>query len=133
MGIDNPIHLLFIAAVALLVLGPKRLPEVARSLGKGIREFRDAMSDGSYGGFMHMHEDSPPVSASSPPPEAEVVPDGGSVSAAGSGPPAGEGAVHGVGLQGTPGGDAVHDAGLKATADGGPTHGAVTDATDPIE
>ncbi len=47
MGIENPVHLLFIAAVALLVLGPKRLPEVARSLGKGIREFREAMSDGS--------------------------------------------------------------------------------------
>ena len=49
MGIENPVHLLFIAAVALLVLGPKRLPEVARSLGRGIREFREAMSDGSAG------------------------------------------------------------------------------------
>ena len=36
MGIENPVHLLFIAAVALLVSGPKRLPEVACSLGKGI-------------------------------------------------------------------------------------------------
>ena len=57
MGIDNPIHLIFLAAVALLVLGPRRLPEVARSLGKGIREFRDAMSDGSFGGFMHDHHE----------------------------------------------------------------------------
>jgi TatA/E family protein of Tat protein translocase len=56
MGIDNPVHLIFIAAVALLVLGPRRLPEVARSLGKGIREFRDAMSDGSAG-FMHDHHE----------------------------------------------------------------------------
>ncbi len=47
MGIENPVHLLFLAAVALLVLGPKRLPEVARSLGKGIREFRDAMNAGA--------------------------------------------------------------------------------------
>jgi sec-independent protein translocase protein TatA len=44
MGIENPVHLIFIAAVALVVLGPKRLPELARALGKGIREFRDAMS-----------------------------------------------------------------------------------------
>jgi sec-independent protein translocase protein TatA len=44
MGIENPVHLLFIAAVALVVLGPKRLPEVARALGKGMREFRQAMS-----------------------------------------------------------------------------------------
>jgi sec-independent protein translocase protein TatA len=47
MGIENPVHLLFIAAVALVVLGPRRLPELARSLGRGIREFREAMSDGS--------------------------------------------------------------------------------------
>jgi TatA/E family protein of Tat protein translocase len=59
MGIDNPIHLIFLAAVALLVLGPKRLPEVARSLGKGIREFRDAMSDGSAGLGHEHREDAP--------------------------------------------------------------------------
>jgi len=44
MGIENPVHLLFIAVVALVVLGPKRLPELARALGKGMREFRQAMS-----------------------------------------------------------------------------------------
>ncbi len=44
MGIENPVHLIFIAAVALVVLGPKRLPEVARALGKSMREFREAMS-----------------------------------------------------------------------------------------
>jgi len=44
MGIENPVHLLFVGAVALIVLGPKRLPEVARALGKGMREFRAAMS-----------------------------------------------------------------------------------------
>ncbi len=45
MGIDNPVHLIFIAAVALIVLGPKRLPDLARSLGKGMREFRESMSE----------------------------------------------------------------------------------------
>ncbi len=44
MGIENPVHLIFIAAVALVVLGPKRLPEMARALGKGMREFREAMN-----------------------------------------------------------------------------------------
>jgi sec-independent protein translocase protein TatA len=44
MGIENPVHLLFVGAIALIVLGPKRLPEVARALGKGMREFREAMS-----------------------------------------------------------------------------------------
>jgi len=40
----QPTHLLFILVVALLVLGPKRLPEVGRALGRGIRDFRNAMS-----------------------------------------------------------------------------------------
>jgi TatA/E family protein of Tat protein translocase len=47
MGIGNPVHLLFIAVVALLVLGPKRLPEVVRALGKGVREFRAALDQGA--------------------------------------------------------------------------------------
>lgn len=46
MGITNPIHLLFIVAIALVVLGPKRLPELARSLGHGMREFRESISAG---------------------------------------------------------------------------------------
>ena len=40
----QPTHLIFVLVVALLVLGPKRLPEVGRSLGKGLRDFRQAMS-----------------------------------------------------------------------------------------
>ena len=40
----QPTHLLFILVVALLVLGPKRLPEVGRSLGKALRDFRGAMA-----------------------------------------------------------------------------------------
>ncbi|HEX3519137.1 MAG TPA: twin-arginine translocase TatA/TatE family subunit [Solirubrobacteraceae bacterium] len=44
MGIENPVHLIFIGIVALLVLGPKRLPELARALGHGIREFREAVN-----------------------------------------------------------------------------------------
>jgi sec-independent protein translocase protein TatA len=33
-----------VLVIALLVLGPKRLPEVGRSLGKGLRDFRSALS-----------------------------------------------------------------------------------------
>jgi sec-independent protein translocase protein TatA len=43
--IIQPTHLIFILVVALLVLGPKRLPEVGRSLGRGIRDFREAMTN----------------------------------------------------------------------------------------
>lgn len=44
MGIESPVHLLFLGAVALMVLGPKRLPELARALGKGMREFRESIN-----------------------------------------------------------------------------------------
>ncbi|WP_375341800.1 twin-arginine translocase TatA/TatE family subunit [Patulibacter defluvii] len=37
-------ELLIILVVALLVLGPKRLPEVGKSLGKGMREFKESIS-----------------------------------------------------------------------------------------
>jgi TatA/E family protein of Tat protein translocase len=47
VGIENPVHLLFIAVVALIVLGPKRLPRLARALGDGIREFRAALTEGA--------------------------------------------------------------------------------------
>lgn len=43
-GIMNPIHLAFIAMIALIFLGPKRLPELAKTLGSGLREFRETMS-----------------------------------------------------------------------------------------
>jgi len=44
MGFINPLHIIFVAVVALLVLGPKRFPEVARSVGNGYREFREQLS-----------------------------------------------------------------------------------------
>jgi sec-independent protein translocase protein TatA len=40
----QPTHLLLILVVALLVLGPKRLPEAGRSLGKGLRDFKRAIN-----------------------------------------------------------------------------------------
>jgi TatA/E family protein of Tat protein translocase len=46
VGIENPVHLLFIAVVALLVLGPRRLPDLARAVGRGVREFREAIGSG---------------------------------------------------------------------------------------
>ena len=61
MGIENPVHLLFVAVVALVVLGPRRLPELAKALGKGVREFREAVSVGSTDAKSHVAE--PPVPA----------------------------------------------------------------------
>jgi sec-independent protein translocase protein TatA len=42
--IVQPTHLLLLLVVALFVLGPKRLPSAAKSLGKGMRDFRSAVS-----------------------------------------------------------------------------------------
>jgi sec-independent protein translocase protein TatA len=44
MGLDNPIHLAFLLIVLLLVFGARRLPEMGRSLGSGMRGFKDALS-----------------------------------------------------------------------------------------
>lgn len=45
LGLDNPLHLIFLGLIALLVLGPKRLPVMARSLGTGMREFRSSLTE----------------------------------------------------------------------------------------
>jgi sec-independent protein translocase protein TatA len=42
-GIGFP-ELLIVLVIALIVLGPKKLPEVGRSLGRGMREFKDSIS-----------------------------------------------------------------------------------------
>jgi sec-independent protein translocase protein TatA len=44
MGLDNPLHLAFLVLLLLLVFGAKRLPEMGRSLGAGMRGFRDSIS-----------------------------------------------------------------------------------------
>ena len=53
-GIDSPVKILFVLVIALIVLGPKRLPEVGKSLGQGIREFRSSVS-----GVMDHQDDTP--------------------------------------------------------------------------
>lgn len=45
MGPIGPTELIVILVIALLVLGPKKLPEVGKSLGKGMREFKDSLSN----------------------------------------------------------------------------------------
>jgi sec-independent protein translocase protein TatA len=44
MGLDNPLHIAFLLVVLLLVFGAKRLPEIGRSVGAGMREFKDSIS-----------------------------------------------------------------------------------------
>ena len=44
-GLLQPMHLLVIFGIALLVFGPKKLPELGKGLGDGIRGFRSAMKE----------------------------------------------------------------------------------------
>jgi sec-independent protein translocase protein TatA len=43
-SILQPTHLIIVLIVALLVLGPKRLPEAGRALGQGLKEFKNSVS-----------------------------------------------------------------------------------------
>jgi sec-independent protein translocase protein TatA len=42
-GLESPAHLIIVLVIAMLVLGPKRLPQVGRSLGSGIRHFKASL------------------------------------------------------------------------------------------
>jgi sec-independent protein translocase protein TatA len=57
----SPIQILIVLVIALLVFGPKRLPEMGRSVGRGLREFKGAMLD----------DDRPPA----PSPRAAAAPE----------------------------------------------------------
>jgi sec-independent protein translocase protein TatA len=52
MGLDNPLHIAFLVVILLLVFGARRLPEIGRSLGSGLREFKQSIN----GEAAHDHE-----------------------------------------------------------------------------
>ena len=49
-GLLQPVHLFFILLIVLILFGPGKLPELGKGLGKGIKEFKDAMRGGLAGG-----------------------------------------------------------------------------------
>ena len=44
MGLDNPLHIVFLVVILLLIFGARRLPEIGRSLGTGMREFKSSVT-----------------------------------------------------------------------------------------
>ena len=48
-GLLSPTHLVFILLIVLILFGPGKLPELGKGLGKGIKEFKDAMRGGLDG------------------------------------------------------------------------------------
>jgi sec-independent protein translocase protein TatA len=63
MGEFSPIHWLIVLAVILLLFGGRKIPELARGLGEGIRSFKEGMS----GGGSHNNPPSPPPQQTAPP------------------------------------------------------------------
>ena len=49
MSMPGPLEIVVILVVFMMLFGAKRLPEIGRALGEGIREFKKAMRDGSEG------------------------------------------------------------------------------------
>jgi sec-independent protein translocase protein TatA len=62
MGLDNPLHIAFLVVILLLVFGAKRLPEIGRSLGSGMREFKQSVT-----GEASTHQTLPAADQQSPP------------------------------------------------------------------
>ena len=63
-GILQPGHLVVLLAVVLLIYGPKRLPEVGRAVGRGIREFKGSLSDHAGSQRADTREPPPPSNES---------------------------------------------------------------------
>jgi sec-independent protein translocase protein TatA len=71
MGLDNPLHIAFLVVILLLVFGARRLPEIGRSLGSGLREFKHSIN-----GEDHSHDHEKPTLPSGAPqaPAQEPIP-----------------------------------------------------------
>jgi sec-independent protein translocase protein TatA len=66
MGLDNPLHIVILVVVLLLVFGAKRLPEIGRSLGSGMREFKDSVSGESKPSLNAGEQPQPPAPVAQP-------------------------------------------------------------------
>jgi sec-independent protein translocase protein TatA len=72
IGVDllTPTHLLFLALLALIVFGPKRLPDIGRSLGTGLREFKGSVTGLGLDDPIETHAEAAPQ----PSPESAEAP-----------------------------------------------------------
>ena len=70
-GLVTPVHLIFLLLLALLLFGAKRLPEIGRSLGTGMREFKDSVT--SHDDKVEARSELPPPAAVPAPPAAPAA------------------------------------------------------------
>jgi sec-independent protein translocase protein TatA len=72
----GPMELVIVLVVALIVLGPKRLPEVGRSLGNGLREFKDSLqNEGRHDDDVQLEVEDPPKPVTTAAATAPTAPD----------------------------------------------------------
>jgi len=65
MGLENPLHIAILVIIILVVFGAKRLPEIGRSLGEGMRGFKDSIS-GDSSSSQTLPPPAPPVPPAPP-------------------------------------------------------------------
>ena len=66
MGEFSPFHWLVVLAVVVLLFGGKKIPEVMRGLGEGIRSFKEGMHGNAQGSAQATPASQPPASTSTP-------------------------------------------------------------------
>jgi sec-independent protein translocase protein TatA len=76
-GLLQPTHIIFVIVIALLVFGPKRLPEMGRSIGNGIREFKDSIDGNSSPDATVHHADATPSETPQQPTRVADLPPAG--------------------------------------------------------
>jgi sec-independent protein translocase protein TatA len=74
MPVPGPLELIIVLVIALIVLGPGKIPDVGAALGKGIREFRRASTDLQDAARVDTTPASPPAAAAPPAPVAVAPP-----------------------------------------------------------
>jgi len=71
LGLDNPLHIAFVLVLLLLVFGAKRLPEMGKSLGAGLRGFKESISGDEP--TVHLNEAHSPVRVDEMPPTPAAI------------------------------------------------------------
>jgi len=74
-GLLQPTHLIFLLILALLLFGAKRLPEIGRSLGVGMREFKDSVTGVQEATKIDTRSELPPPQPAAPAPAPAATPE----------------------------------------------------------
>ncbi len=74
LGLENPVHIAILLGIVVLLFGAKRLPEIGRSLGTSLREFKQSISGESPQPALTSHGTAASVAKQTPPVAQEGTP-----------------------------------------------------------